>query len=62
MKFCIYEVKSHGHWEIEEFNLGAFMFNMSLNKHTRCVAIVIFGTLLRCERERDTAVIELQLY
>jgi hypothetical protein len=25
-------MKSHGHWEIEELNLGAFLLNMSLTK------------------------------
>jgi hypothetical protein len=38
--FGHYKVKSHGDWEIEEFNPGAFLLNDSLTK-TRCLAVVI---------------------
>jgi hypothetical protein len=32
-KIGFYKVKLHGHWEIEEFNLGAFMLKFSLPPH-----------------------------
>jgi hypothetical protein len=32
IKFGLYEVKLHRHWEIEEFNLRAFLVDMSLMK------------------------------
>jgi hypothetical protein len=61
MKFGLYIVKSDGHWKIEGFNLGAFLLNFSLNKNTCWVAMIIFWNT--CQTwERQTAVIELQLY
>jgi hypothetical protein len=28
IKFSFYKGKTHGHWKIEEFNLGAFLLNV----------------------------------
>jgi hypothetical protein len=49
-KFGLYEVKSHGHWEIEEFNLGAFPFNVSLNENKLAVTIIIFFNMRETHR------------
>jgi hypothetical protein len=62
INFGLYEVKSHEHWEIEEFNLGAFLLNVSLTKtHSLYRNGHFFGTLIR--HERDTVLsLKLQVY
>jgi hypothetical protein len=36
LKSGLYEVKLHGHWKIEDFNLGAFLLNIHLQKNILC--------------------------
>lgn len=44
-----------------EFNLGAFLFNVTLTKtHTLCCSVHFFNAYQTWERE--TALVELQLY
>jgi hypothetical protein len=48
-------VKSHEHWEIEEFSLGAFLLNVSLTEtHLLCCSDHFFEHL--SDREKDTPV------
>jgi hypothetical protein len=47
MKFGLYEVKSHGHWKIEEFILGVLLLNGSLTKMQRSLCRWSFFGMLK---------------
>jgi hypothetical protein len=52
-KFGLYEVKSHGHWEIEDFNMSTFMLNVSLVKtHLLCCSAHFLEHLLDMRETR----------
>jgi hypothetical protein len=50
-KCCLYEVKSHGHLESDEFSLGAFLLNVSLMNTLAGLQWSVFGMLMRHERD-----------
>jgi hypothetical protein len=60
-KFSMYKVKSNGQWEIEELNLGAFMFNFSLIRTLATLQSFFLLESLSDMRQRDAAPEELQL-